>query len=315
MPTNTWRAESSRKKALNRLQQAHRVARTAGAVQAQVQAIERTRDEHNKRGQKWTGSALTHYSLLLLLPAVYALDLPLSAPALEYIAQGSSTGGLPTLLLPLPFLFMHVALGSLIAKAREGINASEAYLWIGAGIAFNLAITALVGTTQLAAMSASSLPEDIKTVLLVSICLLSFVAHGSILWMGKALLDAKNFLAHQLQSLRLDRKASRLAQRSERLQSRVMDQFQRFMNARDRHERRHPDVPLPNGPYEQALREIVNKRCGQEIIPAPREGAVGSKPSERPIPAEAGMDDPFGSEDPFANAAREADAQLNFADA
>ena len=266
-------------------------------------------------------SAHVVYGLLTL--AVFGIDVLLFAPIAAFIVGNAfpdnpQVATAAKFLLPLCIMIMELALAMRIYQASQDLqgiadikgeaeNEYRRWWWMGAGLVSFMPLLAI--STQIAEVGAlmsrgtelNAYQQSSLLIKAAALGLLAFVPHAMFIFGGRHIVGAKEAL--------LARFSSTPAQKLQRAEEQIQQQRDELVRAFNDYHRalmaynQANDPPMAAGPFREAVRQLINRIYGREILQAPPEdpdgpggdGAVGNEPpapGPRPSAAPDGANPP-----------------------
>lgn len=275
---------------------AHRADQWRSTHQETTTRREQLEDAHPElidlNGRQVVGYLL----LVLMLGALYLVDLLVFSPTAEYLARTFLSGHpwlqtVARFLIPLCILLIELGLASKLYFAREeaaraGSRGASYWFWFLLALLFALVMPTLVIATQMAAHveTVSERMEIIYGWQMVALVILTFVTHLLVIFGGRPSHDAKTYLLYRHRHRSLSRAIRQQDAGFEREAQNATLSFSTYLRTLNAYNDATPQARVTPGPFDAVTRHLINERYGYEVIQSPSvnnpgNGAAGVNPN------------------------------------
>jgi len=261
---------------------------------------------HRSNPEEWKASdtrrATSGWTLVLALPAVYAIDYSMLAPMTAWIAAGSFAKNswgieLIKIAVPLALVTLEMTIALFLQSCYQNRHWPNSVFWALVACAIATATPAILLATSYARQAtlvsaaaanpelASRVGNDIlgldpklywTTMALITFAL---VAHVTVLAGGGRLHDAKAFMVFRRRQRKMNARLLRLETAAVAGREETSNAFRGFARGLADHNERFGEV-LPAGPFPREVALFLNEMFEQEVI------AIEARRSPRPRMAE-----------------------------
>lgn len=261
---------------------AHRADSSRSVSNKIYQELRQIENRHRKFMDATTGTRARCYLFVVVIVAVYFLDVMLFGGAANLLAKKSFPNNLimyyafkfaiPAVILAIELWLAILIYGKFTEEDEPLQRKTKINLWFLAGVVFALVMPLFIVASDPDILRYLNGGSNLETVLqfrLLGLFILAFIAHTLTIFTGKYSYEAKSLLLFRYDHRKLIRRVTDSDEDFETFAQSTVNHFNSYYAERQTFNGRYPQNQVPVAEFDVVARELINERFGREVIQTP----------------------------------------------